>query len=319
MVSSDTAGGVPAQRERRSVKEIRERLTPVLIVLAFCLGVGLMLYPTVSDLWNRQRNNRLANAYEQTISVMDDSEIRKEFAEAEGYNRQHTVNTIKGGFAGEKYILTHPYDQLLDPEGNGVMGVLEIPKIHVRLAIHHGIGEEALSKGCGHVEGTSLPVGGKGTHSVLAAHRGLPSAKLFTDLDQLKEGDVFTITVLDRKMAYEVDQIRTVKPTNIRYLALDPKKDLVTLLTCTPYAVNTDRLLVRGHRVPYTEKVQQEAEGKNAWAGNRLLILIIAAAGCAAVLTGAGIVLRKKRKMETEKAESGNTETVNSRKEGGAV
>ena len=158
----------------------------------------------------------------------------------------------------EDYVLTHPYDQLLDPDGMGIMGYLEIPKIHITLAIYHGIGKQALENGCGHVEGTSLPIGGKGCHAVLAAHRGLPDAKLFTDLDRMEEGDEFYLHILDQILAYQVDRIRVVRPSEIGGLRIREGRDLVTLLTCTPYGVNTHRLLVRGHRVKYVPAHAEE-------------------------------------------------------------
>lgn len=177
----------------------------------------------------------------------------------------HVTEHFKDAFTqSEKYILKHPYDQLLDPDGNEIMGSLEIPKISVNLAIYHGIGEESLSQGCGHVEGTSLPIGGTGTHAVLAAHRGLANARLFTDLDQLGEGDVFYLHILDKTLAYEVDKIIVCLPEDTSGLTLEPDKDLVTLLTCTPYGVNTHRLLVRGSRIPYEEAKEKEAKTTNA-------------------------------------------------------
>ena len=162
------------------------------ITLVFAAGLLMFLYPVISNLWNQYRNSLLASHYTQTVQKIDTSKIEAEWKEAEEYNKNHTENYIKDAFTqSEQYILTHPYDELLNPDGNEVMGSLEIPKISVTLAIYHGMGEEALSKGCGHIEGTSLPIGGKSSHAVLAAHRGLAGARLFTDLDQLKKGDVF--------------------------------------------------------------------------------------------------------------------------------
>jgi sortase A len=173
------------------------------------------------------------------------------------------VNTIIDAFDEEEndYVLSHPYDQVLNPSGNEIMGYIEIPKISVKLAIYHGIGTDALENGCGHIEGTSLPIGGIGNHAVISAHRGLPSAKLFTDLDQLEIGDLFYITVLDEKLAYKVDQIKTVLPEETEDLAIEDDKDLVTLVTCTPYGVNTHRLLVRGERTEYVEEEDSTTSG----------------------------------------------------------
>lgn len=223
------------------------------IVLIFLVGAGILFYPTVSDLWNNYRNQRLISNYTDTVETMEPEDYSKIWEEAKAYNDQHKVNTIVDAFDEEEgdYILSHPYDQLLNPTGNEIMGYLEIPKINVRLAIYHGIGPNALENGCGHIEGTSLPIGGESTHSVISAHRGLPSAKLFTDLDQMEVGDIFYINVLDETLAYKVDQILTVLPEETKSLAIEEGKDLVTLVTCTPYGVNSHRLLVRGERTEY--------------------------------------------------------------------
>ena len=223
------------------------------IVLIFLVGVGILFYPTVSDLWNNYRNQRLISNYTDTVETMEPEDYSKIWEEAKAYNDQHKVNTIVDAFDEEEgdYILSHPYDQLLNPTGNEIMGYLEIPKINVRLAIYHGIGPNALENGCGHIEGTSLPIGGESTHSVISAHRGLPSAKLFTNLDQMEVGDIFYINVLDETLAYKVDQILIVLPEETESLAIEEGKDLVTLVTCTPYGVNSHRLLVRGERTEY--------------------------------------------------------------------
>lgn len=234
----------------------RSWLRNFMFFLVFLIGAGILFYPTVSDLWNNYRNQQLISEYTEIVETMESEDFSEIWAEAREYNEQHTVNTILDAFDEEEgdYVLSHPYDQVLNPTGNEIMGYLEIPKINVKLAIYHGIGTEALENGCGHIEGTSLPIGGVGTHSVLSAHRGLPSAKLFTDLDQLEIGDLFYITVLDEKFAYKVDQILTVLPEETEDLAIEEDKDLVTLVTCTPYGVNSHRLLVRGERTEYVPK-----------------------------------------------------------------
>lgn len=233
-----------------------------LIVLLFLAGTSILLYPTISNLWNEYRNQKLKTTYDQAVKDLRDDQTDQIMDAAGEYNRQHTFNTIVDAFNGEnEYELSHPYDTLLNPNGDEIMGHIEIPKIDMSLVIYHGMGKTALEQGCGHVEGTSLPIGGESTHSVLAAHRGLPSAKLFTDLDQMEVGDVFYITVMNEKMQYKVDQIKTVLPSETRDLAIEPGKDLVTLLTCTPYGVNTHRLLVRGERTdwdPFDPKEDKE-------------------------------------------------------------
>lgn len=226
----------------------------IFFVLVFLAGAGVFLYPTVSDMWNQYRNARLVSRYDEAVTDLSDNEYEKLWNEAKEYNAEHPVNSIVDAF-GEKddYVLTQPYDQVLDPNGAGLMGSIEIPKINAKLAIYHGLSKTVLEKGVGHVEGTSLPVGGKSTHAVLAAHRGLPSAKLFTDLDQMKKGDIFILHILGKNLAYKVDQIRTVLPEETGELDIVEGEDHVTLVTCTPYGVNTHRLLVRGIRTKYAE------------------------------------------------------------------
>lgn len=225
------------------------------LLLGFFAGALIYLYPTISDTWNFYRNQRLIADYDTSVENLSDKKYRKIMKAAREYNKQHKINRILDVFDDDNdYVLTHPYDTLLNPGENDIMGYLSIPKIDQELAIYHGAGKTALEKGVGHIEGTSLPIGGKNTHAVLSAHRGLPGAKLFTDLDRMKIGDRFYITVLNKKLAYEVDQIVTVLPYEQEELAIEKGEDLVTLVTCTPYAVNTHRLLVRGHRVPYAEE-----------------------------------------------------------------
>ena len=291
-------------RRRRSVGSI---LITIIIAVIFTAGAGLLLYPTVSDLWNRYRNQHLITEYNDSVDTLTNAEITQIKADAQAYNAQHTVNQIVDAFGQEEdYILTHPYDQLLNPNGDEVMGSIIIPKINENLAIYHGLGKEALENGVGHCEGTSLPIGGEGTHAVLAAHRGLPSAKLFTDLDQLETGDVFYIKVLDETLAYQVDQIKTVLPDETEDLAIVPGQDYVTLITCTPYGVNTHRLLVRGTRIPYTADMASEAQEAQADPYSRYLPYILLAAGVlAVVIISAGIIKRAGKKSSRDNDEKG--------------
>ena len=236
------------------MKKKKNFICNIFFLLVFLAGAGVFLYPTVSDMWNQYRNARLVSRYDEAVTDLSDNEYEKLWNEAKEYNAEHPVNSIADAF-GEKddYVLTHPYDQVLDPNGEGLMGSIEIPKINAKLAIYHGLSKTVLEKGVGHVEGTSLPVGGKSTHAVLAAHRGLPSAKLFTDLDQMKKGDIFILHILGKNLAYKVAQIRTVLPEETGELDIVEGEDHVTLVTCTPYGVNTHRLLVRGIRTKYAE------------------------------------------------------------------
>lgn len=226
----------------------------IFFALVFLAGAGVFLYPTVSDMWNQYRNARLVSRYDEAVTELSDNEYEKLWNEAKEYNAEHPVNSIADAFwEKDDYVLTRPYEQVLDPNGEGLMGSIEISKINAKLAIYHGLSKTVLEKGVGHVEGTSLPVGGKSTHAVLAAHRGLPSAKLFTDLDQMKKGDIFILHILGKNLAYKVDQIRTVLPEETGELDIVEGEDHVTLVTCTPYGVNTHRLLVRGIRTKYAE------------------------------------------------------------------
>lgn len=234
-------------------------LVNLLIVLLFLVGAGVLLYPTFSDMWNKYRNAQLITKYEEAVETLSDDNYEKLWQEAKEYNAQHKVNHIVDAFSEEtEYELSHPYDTILDPNDDGLMGSIEIPKIGVKIAIYHGLSKTVLEKGCGHVEGTSLPIGGKGTHAALAAHRGLPSAKLFTDLDQMEEGDIFVLNILGKKLAYEVDQIKVVLPEEAQELDIVEGEDYVTLVTCTPYGVNTHRLLVRGKRTKYVEEIEEQ-------------------------------------------------------------
>jgi sortase A len=254
-------------------------------LIGFLVGFVILMYPTFSDLWNRYRSSLLVNDYEQKVAQIDTANKDQILADARAYNEQHTVNTVEDAFdTSEDYILTHPYDQLLNPNGDEVMGSIEIPKINVDLAIYHGTGTDSLEKGVGHVQGTSLPVGGANTHAVLAAHRGLANAKLFTDLDQMEIGDKFFLHILGDTLAYEVDQILVVEPDDMSALEIEQGQDLVTLLTCTPYGVNTQRLLVRGHRIPYSESDKEDEKDKQTIHLKRDEPVRFLAAGLMAVL-----------------------------------
>lgn len=224
------------------------------IAVLFLAGLSLLLYPLVANQWNSYRQSHLISDYEHTVSGLETSgqvDYTEELQKARAYNEALLPSILPDSFAvaeaaGEPDAV---YMSCLNLAGDGMMGVIEIPKIHVNIPIYHTTEETVLEKAAGHLEGSSLPVGGENTHAVIAAHRGLPSAALFTDLDQITEGDHFLLHVLDETLCYEVDQISVVEPDDTTPLMVEPGKDLVTLLTCTPYGVNTQRLLVRGHRV----------------------------------------------------------------------
>lgn len=285
-------------RKKRSAGSI---LVTIIIIVIFAAGAGLLLYPTISNLWNEYRNQHLITQYNTSVGSLSSSEIDQIKAEAQAYNEQHTVNQIVDAFSEEEdYILTHPYDQLLNPNGDEIMGSIVIPKINVNLAIYHGLGKEALENGVGHCEGTSLPIGGESTHAVLAGHRGLPSAKLFTDLDQLEIGDVFYIKVLDETLAYQIDQIKTVLPDQTEDLAIVPGEDYVTLITCTPYGVNTHRLLVRGTRIPYTAEQAEEVEAAETDILSTYLPYILLAIGLLVFIIVVLIMVKHAKKKSSQ-------------------
>lgn len=221
----------------------RKALT-IAAVLLLLVGLGVFLYPTFYDLYSRWQAEQVIEQYTY-VAEPDKADYSAEWAAADAYNETVAENGI---FSSAVYALDP--SQLLNPLGTGMMGYLDIPKIDVHLPIYQGTEERELQSGCGWWIGTSLPTGGEGTHCVLTGHTGLTKAKMFTDIDQLEPGDTFTLSVLDRVLTYEVDQILTVLPDDIEPLQVEPGKDYVTLYTCTPYGINTHRLLVRGHRVP---------------------------------------------------------------------
>ena len=238
---------------------MKKKIPGILFGLLFLIGFGILIYPTAADQWNTYRQSRLISSYEAAVEKMEPEDFSQEWEKARAFNDSFSANNIYGDVFGsqEQELADTPYWQVLNVGGEGVMGYLSIPKIHVRLSIYHGVEEEVLQTGVGHLNGTKLPIGGEGTHCVLAAHRGLPSARLFTDIDQMEKGDLFYIHVLDQVLAYQVDQILDMvdkddTATLEEALQIQEGKDLVTLFTCTPYGVNSHRLLVRGTRVPYT-------------------------------------------------------------------
>ena len=228
---------------------MKKNRSTIILILIFLVGLSVMLYPTVSDYVNQRHQSRALASYDETVNEMSDADYTAYFEAADAYN-QRLAATPNSFFTPEQ---VSGYDETLDVSGTGIMGYITIPKISVELPIYHGTDEGVLQVAAGHLEGSSLPVGGAGTHAVISAHRGLPSAKLFTNLDELEVGDRFTITVLNRVLTYEVDQISIVLPTEIDQLLPTEGMDYVTLMTCTPYGINTHRLLVRGKRVETTE------------------------------------------------------------------
>ena len=287
---------------------MKKKLNIIVIAVLFLAGLSVLLYPFVANQWNSYRQSRLMSSYEEGVAEKDakgEIDYEAEWARARAYNDALMPMILPDSFAvAEASDRDEEYMSCLNINGDEIMGIVEIPKIDVELPIYHTTDEEVLEIGAGHLEGSSLPVGGESTHAVISAHRGLPSATLFTDLDQLVEGDHFLLHILDDTLCYEVDQINVVEPDETELLSVVEGEDLVTLLTCTPYGVNTQRLLVRGHRVPYVpEEVADEAS--NSLFGNSLHTNYILWVAVGLVLTGAFIAVlvirdrKLRRKLET--------------------
>lgn len=234
---------------------MKKHLSTIILVLILLTGLSLVLYPTVSEYWNMYHQSRIIADYTDDVEEIDEEEYARMWQEAQEYNRELARDGNCWKMTEEQ---KQKYYSVLNVGGTGVMGYIEIPKIHCSLPVYHGADETILQVAVGHIEGSSLPVGGSSTHCVLSGHRGLPSAKLFTDLDQMEKGDIFLLKILNETLAYEVDQIKTVLPEEMDNLKIEEGEDLCTLVTCTPYGVNSHRLLVRGHRTEYTEEVQEQ-------------------------------------------------------------
>ena len=244
---------------------MKKKSSTIIICILFLAGLSLLLYPFVANQWNNYRQKRLISNYEEIVTEKESAgtiDYDAEMAKAKAYNEALLPSILPDSFAVAAATddPDQAYMSCLNIADGGMMGMVEIPKINVKLPIYHTTEKEVLEKAVGHLEGSSLPIGGENTHSVISAHRGLPSATLFTDLDRLKKGDHFLIRVLDETLCYEVDKISVVEPEETDTLAVEEGEDLMTLLTCTPYGVNTQRLLVRGHRVPYVPEELADEE-----------------------------------------------------------
>lgn len=244
---------------------MKKKLVNISTVTFFIIGLSLLLYPMAANQWNTYRQSKLISNYDSQIKKMESSgkvDMKGEWEKAAAYNEALLPSILPDSFGVAEAAKEEDktYTSSLNLTGDGMMGKVVIPKINVNLPIFHYTTEEVLEQGVGHLEGSSLPVGGENTHSVLSAHRGLPSATLFTDLDKLEKGDHFLLYILDDVLCYEVDQIKVVEPDETQDLAVIQGQDLVTLFTCTPYGVNTHRLLVRGHRVPYEAEILENEQ-----------------------------------------------------------
>lgn len=253
---------------------MKRHLITALLVLLFLTGLSLLLYPTVSNHWNELRQTRSISGYTRQVGEINNDTYEKLWLQAESYNRS------LWDMPDRWYEKTEEYERMLDVSSSGIMGYIEIPSIQCILPIYHGTEEAVLQVGVGHLEGSSLPVGGEGTHCVLSGHSGLPSARLFTDLEKLKEGSLFHLRILDETLTYEVDQIQVVLPGDMTYLGLEEGEDHCTLLTCTPYGINSHRLLVRGHRIETPEstrtlRVTAEAREMELWTVSAVILGLI--------------------------------------------
>ena len=273
--------------------------------LLFLIGLSILLYPMISDAWNNHSDNiPISKSSSSSSSDEISKKIDSMWKAAEKYNEQIKQESVPDAFSVRDGEKDSTYESLLNLNGDGMMGYVEIPVIDVKIPIYHYTTDESLEKGAGHLFGSSLPVGGESTHAILSAHRGLPSAKLFTDLNLVKEGDVFYLHILNQTLAYEVDQIQTVLPDQTESLAITEGKDYVTLVTCTPYAVNTHRLLVRGHRTTVAAaKEAHKSEKKVSGATNPslpmiLLCVVIGIVIAAVLVTVINSVQNKKRRRK---------------------
>ena len=272
---------------------MRKHLSTILLLFILLIGLSLLLYPTVSDYWNSFHQTRAIATYAENVAKLDNNQYDRLWEDARAYNR-----TL--GLRSNPYYLSEEqkaeYERLLDVSGLGVMGYIEIPEIDVSLPIYHGTEESVLQIAVGHLEWSSLPVGGESTHCVLSGHRGLPSAKLFTNLDKLREGDTFLLRVLDEVLTYEVDQILIVEPQETAALQIEEGKDYCTLVTCTPYGINTHRLLVRGHRIDNMEEAKTIRVTADAVQIEPLLVAPIVAIPMLLILLVLLLLPRRRRK-----------------------
>ncbi len=281
---------------RRTRRGLKRGVSGALPLLLFALGAGLLLYPTLSDCWNSYHQSRAIIGYAEQAAGLDAATRAQMLADAAAYNRELPANSPGRALNEDEQAA---YQSRLDVTGTGVMGYVEVPQINCTLPIYHGTDEAVLQIGMGHLAWSSLPVGGPGTHTVLSGHRGLPSARLLTDLDRLEPGDVFYLHVLGETLAYQVDQILTVEPEDIAALGIDPQADFCTLVTCTPYGINSHRLLVRGRRIAAPEgadgALMQELDAPEVMARRQLLRALLPVGILAGVIGGYAVWRQKRR------------------------
>lgn len=279
---------------------MKNKITTWILVLALLAGLSLLLYPTVSDYWNSLHASQAVATYAEDVKSIDKTQYDNLLAAAHSYNESLHTRTNDFYLTDEQQAA---YDTLLNIGQTGIMGYIEIPVIKLSLPIYHGTSDSVLQIAVGHLDWTSLPVGGTGTHCVLSGHRGLPSAKLFTNLDQMKTGDTFVIRVLDEVLTYEVDQILIVEPNNTSALTIEAGKDLCTLVTCTPYGINSHRLLVRGHRVENTPEAKMIRVVADAIQIEPLIVAPVVAAPVLLILFVMLMLPKRKKHIEKEKGD----------------
>lgn len=271
---------------------MKKKLSNIFLICIFLIGVSLLLYPTVSEFWNAKHQSRAIASYEEQVENLGNDRYQELWDAAEAYNKAQQ-------YRGNMFMPTdeqkEAYESLLNVGGTGIMGYIEIPSIDVKLPIYHGTGHSVLQVAVGHLEWSSLPIGGAGTHSVLSGHRGLPSATLLTHLDRMVEGDIFHIRVLDEVLTYQVDQILIVEPDNVQPLMPEQGKDLSTLVTCTPYGINSHRLLVRGQRIDYTGDTQIHVVSDAVLVDSKFVAAVMAAPFLSALIIVSALTKRKKK------------------------
>lgn len=291
--------GRPGHRDSSMENSMRLRLDKrtLAFIFIFLIGLSILLYPLVSNTWNQILANKMMINYDSTVETVPDATLNDLLEAAHDYNDRLLPKAVPDAFTIRDKTTDAEYESLLNVMGTGMMGYISIPSIKTKSPIYHYTTEEALQKGVGHLFGSSLPVGGKGTHAVLSAHRGLPSNKLFSDLDKVVVGDKFFITICGETLAYQIDQIQIVEPDQTDSLALQPGKDYVTLVTCTPYGVNTHRILCRGYRVPYKPGEEDKVK-PHAWLNMNILMGLVGA--LLGILIALILVIRMKKRDDDD-------------------
>lgn len=281
---------------------MKSKILGILITLFFAGGYIILNYPVFGTLYNQVRGEKVLKSYDEAVQTIDEGKRQKYLKEAQDYNKMLIEDNpqLSDAFSQEEKKADSAYNHVLNMEESGVIGALEIPKISVYLPIYHGTSQEVLERGVGHLEGTSIPIGGKDTHAVLTGHRGLPSAELFSNLDQLERNDKFYIHILGEILAYKVFNVETVRPEETGHLAIAKGQDRVTLVTCTPYGINTHRLLIHAKRIPYTDQnTNSEKSTLWKWLLKQRVFLVSTAVGL--LLLSSFIRSRKKKKATKKK------------------